>query len=705
MASHNNNNNTNKANQKEPPPLAALALAITSQDWTILGLGDDAAAVTTATSDLDRMVERLTALLLVRMVAIAVPSSGTTQYADLSTTTICRAHLLHNDPWPPSITPQVVTQLRTFVSRLLESYSTADTTPYHNQEHAYHVTISMNKLVDLILNTNLQSSSRLPQTFGLRNDALLPLVLLFSCLCHDAEHQGVPNRQLALEDDPLAILYNDQSVAEQRSLFLGFSILLEDQFTALRSAMFLNQDEYRRFRKAVINLVLTTDIASPDRTQLGKSKWKEAFGDPFETVERKVRSEIRRRQSLAHNNNNTAASRRASTESMYSEITTDMVDGEYDDGEISPSITPDSSDNGEDYSLDDDVLSNDGGGPYQDGLIVSSKPFSNVTSTQPGRQNNTNTPTPPKNSDNQTTEASPPQAVQLGYEPDDAAVNEEALGYEATDKNKTPTKSLSDKQKAIVAKANQRFGKKKAALPNPMARRNMSMSDYRAESAASGPSMTAQQKETAKFQRRFSTSGIHHPSTSSNNSGSRKFKYRLGILRAVDLSGEAIETYARSNSMGTAGTGNASATSGRAPSVKSVGSGGVEDEEVDELKVTVIMEQLMAACDVAHNLQSWDHMVKWSNRLFLELKKAHQNGRGPDPCGNWHPNQIGFLESYLLPLARRLEDTGVFGEVIGPVFANIVEANRDQWLTDGVVVTTDIIKEGANRYPVGDENK
>jgi hypothetical protein len=93
-------------------------------------------------------------------------------------------------------------------------------------------------------------------------------------------------------------------------------------------------------------------------------------------------------------------------------------------------------------------------------------------------------------------------------------------------------------------------------------------------------------------------------------------------------------------------------------------------------------------------------MVKWSNQLFLELKKAHKEGRGGDPKNNWFENQIGFLESYLLPLARRLEDTGVFGDVIGPVFARIVEANRDRWLTDGLGVTSNIILEGGKRFPV-----
>ena len=74
------------------------------------------------------------------------------------------------------------------------------------------------------------------------------------------------------------------------------------------------------------------------------------------------------------------------------------------------------------------------------------------------------------------------------------------------------------------------------------------------------------------------------------------------------------------------------------------------------------METILLASDVAHNLQGWDQMAKWSNRLLLELRKAHVQGRGADPTDGWYSNQIGFLEAYLLPLARRLDDTGVFGD-------------------------------------------
>merc|ERR1712216_734150 len=55
-------------------------------------------------------------------------------------------------------------------------------------------------------------------TYGIKSDPYLQFSFLFAALIHDVDHKGVSNMQLSLELDPLAILYNDQSIAEQRSL-------------------------------------------------------------------------------------------------------------------------------------------------------------------------------------------------------------------------------------------------------------------------------------------------------------------------------------------------------------------------------------------------------------------------------------------------------------------------------------------------------
>jgi len=556
------------------PPLAPTALALTVQDWHLLGFGDDPSVA--ATSDLEDAVDRITSLFVVRIVALV--EGDTHKYSDLSTKTICRSALMNQESWPEAITPEVIAQLRSYIHAIFSGYNDV---PYHNFEHAYHVTISVNKLVDMMLTKDYHFKP----TYGLRSDPLMHLALLFAALIHDVEHRGIPNRQLSVEEDQLSILYNDLSIAEQRSLYVGFSILAQPEFATLRQVVFPSKESYLRFRKAVINLVLNTDIANPERTQVGKSKWKEAFGESLETVEHKVKAEVRRRVSneqSKHSGGNghqrqgrrcsgnapssvVVSKRRGSNFSLRSDlsINEEKVDEKQGDSNDSLSGTPDSSDN-DDQRAD-----------RLDGVIVS--------------------------------------------------------GYMLT---ASPIK----KKNSIRLEAN-------------------SLSEL---------------VPPVNSSRRQSSSSL--PTSLSNPR-----RKRLGIRRSMDLSGEALETYSRST-------------------------GAPTPDEPDELKATVVMELIMTAADVAHNLQGWQHMEKWSNRLYMELRRAHVAGRGADCKERWYENQIGFLECYLLPLARKLNDTKVFGEHMGPAFANMVLANRDRWQQEGLAVSSKVIAEGSVLYPKPEED-
>lgn len=120
---------------------------------------------------------------------------------------------------------------------------------------------------------------------------------------------------------------------------------------------------------------------------------------------------------------------------------------------------------------------------------------------------------------------------------------------------------------------------------------------------------------------------------------------------------------------------------------------GDECDDFDAMKLAVVFEVMLRAADVAHSLQNWDVMTSWSSKLFKELLDAHKAGRGHDPGPGWFDNQIKIMESYLLPLAQQLNDMGVFGDVIGPAFAQTVEYNRDRWLLDGFDLTESLKEE------------
>jgi hypothetical protein len=191
-----------------------------------------------------------------------------------------------------------------------------------------------------------------------------------------------------------------------------------------------------------------------------------------------------------------------------------------------------------------------------------------------------------------------------------------------------------------------------------------------------------------KFHRRLSS--VAGPTPASRRSRNT----RLGLRRTMDLTGQSIEVY---QSQGTR-------TSATGAEISHKGEKSVAPETIDELCESVVMETILKAADVAHSLQSFDEMTKWSNRLFLELRKAYVDGRGDSPQNGWFRNQIGFLDAYLLPLARKLDDAGVFGDTKGAVFAENVEENRERWTREGMSLTAAIVMEGEKLFPADDES-
>ena len=319
--------------------IAVQALSLTVQDWRTLGQGTDPAVVESllfdAATGLDTAVRRVSALLLVRIVALRRASSAEQQPSDFSTSGLCRLALIADEHPFGVISQDVLDQLRQYVRRILSGYSA--TLPFHNPQHAATVVVSCNKLLDLMLVGNdIQFEGKKPPSYGLRHSPLLLAATMFSALVHDVKHKGVKNSQLSLESDPIALLYNDRSIQEKNSLHFAFSELLKPCYDSLRCAMFGNDDgKYRVFRSSVITTVMATDLTCPEQTALTKSKWKEAFPPPahFSKYRRgSVHSHMSRHSQKSgaqshvsrHSQKSGRRNRRGSDCSDMSELTTDI---------------------------------------------------------------------------------------------------------------------------------------------------------------------------------------------------------------------------------------------------------------------------------------------------------------------------------------------------------------------------------------------
>ena len=110
-------------------------------------------------------------------------------------------------------------------------------------------------------------------------------------------------------------------------------------------------------------------------------------------------------------------------------------------------------------------------------------------------------------------------------------------------------------------------------------------------------------------------------------------------------------------------------------------------------KATIVIEHLIQASDIAHTMQHWHIYRKWNERLFMELYKAFKEGRAAtDPCEGWYKGEIGFFDFYIIPLAKKLKDCGVFG-VSSDEYLNYAEKNRKEWETKGQQVVAEMVEK------------
>jgi len=189
------------------------------------------------------------------------------------------------DPDTIRLSPEVVDQLRHFITVIACMYPK---NAFHNFEHASHVTASVHKLLARIVkvDTTRQTESfsydgvdLAGHSYGITSDPLTQFAVIFSAIIHDVDHPGVGNAVLIKEKLPLAAQYKNKSIAEQNSVDLAWQLLMSDEYEELRSCIYCNPSELRRFRQMVVNIVMATDIADKEINGLRKERWNKAFAE------------------------------------------------------------------------------------------------------------------------------------------------------------------------------------------------------------------------------------------------------------------------------------------------------------------------------------------------------------------------------------------------------------------------------------------
>jgi hypothetical protein len=115
-------------------------------------------------------------------------------------------------------------------------------------------------------------------------------------------------------------------------------------------------------------------------------------------------------------------------------------------------------------------------------------------------------------------------------------------------------------------------------------------------------------------------------------------------------------------------------------------------------KATIVIEHLIQASDVAHTMQHWHIYRKWNELLFAEMYKAYKSGRSAkDPSEFWYQGEIGFFDYYIIPLAKKLRDCGVFG-VSSDEYLNYAEKNRVEWEQRGEEIVESMVEKVSGMY-------
>jgi hypothetical protein len=115
------------------------------------------------------------------------------------------------------------------------------------------------------------------------------------------------------------------------------------------------------------------------------------------------------------------------------------------------------------------------------------------------------------------------------------------------------------------------------------------------------------------------------------------------------------------------------------------------DPDSRNRKATIVIEHLIQASDVAHTMQHWHIYLKWNKRLFEEMYLAYKTGRGDkEPSENWYEGELGFFDHYIIPLAKKLKECGVFG-VSSDEYLQYAVQNRKEWELKGKDIVQDYL--------------
>jgi hypothetical protein len=95
--------------------------------------------------------------------------------------------------------------------------------------------------------------------------------------------------------------------------------------------------------------------------------------------------------------------------------------------------------------------------------------------------------------------------------------------------------------------------------------------------------------------------------------------------------------------------------------------------------------------------QHWYVYRKWNTRLFEEMYDAYRLGRiETDPSENWYNTEKSFFDFYIIPLAKKLKECGIFG-VSSDEYLQFAQQNRQEWELKGQDIVAEMLEKASSK--------
>lgn len=111
-----------------------------------------------------------------------------------------------------------------------------------------------------------------------------------------------------------------------------------------------------------------------------------------------------------------------------------------------------------------------------------------------------------------------------------------------------------------------------------------------------------------------------------------------------------------------------------------------------EMQATLLLEHIVECADMVHTMMDWDDFRKWSGLLFVEVFRAHQQGKIGNPSKSWYKGELFLFDSIAVPLVEKLARTNSFVDGTILEYANLAIMNRNKWEETGTYFIETLVR-------------